>query len=286
VAGAPAIASEAASADSSGLLYMSVFLSNLPVELEEFSEGAKDHLYVGAGLFACHSGVMMNTLLGDGVAFSDGSGKNLSIDQGAGADHADVAKYFCFVELEGAINVTHPHSEQQTDQFSPAPGIYFSDEVVLPVESVATHNIILLNQGQQRRHFCDIELAVTIGVEDKLPGGGPEAGLQGCAIAEIGAMVNDFYPFVSGGDFIGNAPGSIGTSVVNNNYLKVRLEAFQNRKCLLGGAGDVVLLVVAGEEDAYRDHILAGGFIGCLGRVLACHASPPFILQDVVSLGI
>jgi hypothetical protein len=251
VAGAPVVVREPAGARGSGILWMSVFLSNLPVELEELFEGAKDYLYVGTGLFAGLSGVMMHTFLGNGVAFSDGPGKNLGIDQGAGAVHVDVAKYFCFVELEGTINVADPHSEQQTDEFSPAPGIYFSDEVVLTVESVATDNIILLNQGEQRRHFCDIELAVTIGVKDELPGGGPETGLQGCTIAEIGGMVHDFYPFVLGGDFIGNAAGGIGTSVVNNNYLKVRLEIFQDRKRLLGRAGDVVLLVVTGEKDAY-----------------------------------
>jgi hypothetical protein len=244
---------------------MSVFLPNLPVELEELFEGAKDYLYIGTGLFAGLPGEMVHTFLSNGVALSDGAGKNLCIDQGAGADHVDVAKYFCFVELEGAINVTDPHSEQQADEPSPAPGIHFSNDVVLAVESVATDDIILLNQGEQRRHFSDIELAVTIGVEDKILGGGPEAGLQGCAIAEISGMVHDFYPFVSGGDFIGNAAGGVGASVVNNNYLKVRLEMFQDRKCLLDGAGDVVLLVVAGEEDAYRDHILAGGFIGCPG---------------------
>jgi hypothetical protein len=251
VAGAPVVVREPPGAGGSGILWMSAFLSNLTVKLEELFEGAKDYLYIGAGLFAGPSGVMMHTLLGNGVALSDGARKNLSIDQGAGADHVDVVKYFRFVELEGTINVTNPHSEQQTDEFSPAPGIYSSDEVVLAVETVATDNIILLNQGEQRRHFCDIELAVTIGVEDKLPGGGPETGLQGSTIAEMGGMVHDFYPFVLGGDFIGNAAGGIGTSIVNNNYLKVRLEIFQDRKRLLGGAGDIVLLVVAREKDAY-----------------------------------
>jgi hypothetical protein len=230
---------------------MNAFFSNLPVELEKFFEGAKDYLYIGAGLFAGLSRVMMHTFLSNGVAFSHGQRKNLGIDQGAGADHLDVVKYFSFVELERTINVTDPHSEQQTDELGPAPGIYLSEEVVLAVQTVATDNIILLNQREQRGHFRDIELAVAIGVEDKLPRCGPEAGLQGRTVAEIGGMVHDFYSFVSCGDFVGNAARSIGTSVVDDNYLKVRLQILQDRKCLLSGAGDVVLLVIAREKDAY-----------------------------------
>jgi hypothetical protein len=232
-------------------LWTSAFFSNLPAELEELFEGAKNYPYIGAGLFAGLSRVMMHAFLCNRVALSDGPGENLGIDQGARADHCDVVKYFSFVQLEGTINITNPHPKQQADELGPAPGINLSDEVVLAVETVATDNIILLNQRQQRGHFCDIELAVTISVEDKPLRGGPEARLQRCAVAEIGGMVHDSYSFVLGGDFVGNAARGIGTSVVNDNYLKVHPELLQDRKCLLGGTSNVVLLVVAREKDAY-----------------------------------
>ena len=59
------------------------------------------------------------------------------------------------------------------------------------VDSVATDDVTIGHQRQQRGHLGDIELSVAIGIEDQVLACGPETGLQGGSVAAIPIVMND-----------------------------------------------------------------------------------------------
>ena len=157
--------------------------------------------FVCAGLCACYSWMMMNTLLDDGATVANSPGQYLGIDQCAAAQKMRVVKNPFPVEFEGTVDVTDFHAEEQADEFCPAPGVDFANEAVLTIDAVAAYNVVFLDQWQQGRHFGDVKLAVTVGVEDKFLSGYFEAGLQCCAVSQIFGVMDDFYSVVFCGDF-------------------------------------------------------------------------------------
>jgi len=196
------------------------------------------------------SRVVAHGLLCYSIAFSCGPCKYLGVDEGAGACQLDIIKDFGFVQLEGTIDVAEFEAEEQADELCPAEAVEPAKERVAAVEAIATDYVVFVHQGQERRHFCDVELAVSIGVKDEVFCGGVKARAQRGAISEIFLVVDDFYGVVGGGDLVGDLAGFVGAAIVNDDDLEVGVELLEDGERLFGGLSKVVLLVVTGEKDA------------------------------------
>src|SRR4030042_800279 len=77
-----------------------------------------------------------------------------------------------------------------------------------------------------------------------------QTSLQRSSVTKITFMMHHFYPAVSSRNLIGDSPGTVGTAVVNYNYLKISVELLHDLKCLFNGPANIFLLVVTREKNA------------------------------------
>lgn len=220
------------------------------------------------------------------IAFSSGSCEYFSVDERAGAFQFHIFEDFAFVELEGTVYVSDFHAEEQTDELGPAPGVDFADDRIAAVEAITTDYVVLVHQGKERGHLGNVKLAVAVGIEDELLCGGVEARLEGGAVAEVGRVVDDFDGALPSRQPVGDAGCFVGAAVVNDDDLEVGVELAEDGKGVFDGAGDIVLLIVTGKENADgrrgQPVRVSGGAVR--RRVIFCHRLPPLSLRDSVSL--
>ena len=143
--------------------------------------------------------------------------------------------------------------EEEVNEFCPCPAIEFSQEWVLTVDAVTGDDVILVDQIDEWREFVDVELAVTVGVEDPLFCRGTEAGLEGGAVALVDWMLDEADVGGLLGEFLRDLGGLIRAAVVNDDDFVIVADRFEDFE---GGERerlDVVLFVVAGEKDGETD---------------------------------
>ena len=75
--------------------------------------------------------------------------------------------------------------------------------------------------GGQPAEVLDPELAVAVGERDELVAGGPEAGAQGGAVAQVGRVVDGADDArMGGGQLVGDLAGAVARAVVDGDDLE------------------------------------------------------------------
>jgi hypothetical protein len=222
---------------------------------------------------------MVHGALDHGIAPAACPGQYFSVYERAAAEHFDLVKEFSSVEFEGTVDILDFYTEQGAGEFGPEPAVDFSDEVVFAIEAEAGDDVVFFDKVEERGQLGDIELAVAVGVEDEFFGGGLEAGSQGSAVAFVVGVVYYADARVGGSEGVGDFSGPVAAAIVYDNQLEVDIERREGIEGVFDGAFDVVLLVVAGEEDGeFRDGG-AGGVGKLFWRGLVGHMLPPLILN-------
>ena len=65
--------------------------------------------------------------------------------------------------------------------------------------------------------------------------------------------MNDFHPFVFGGDFVGNRTRGIPAAIIDNDDFVVSVYFVENTDCLMDSFFDICLFIITGEKDTDRD---------------------------------
>ena len=192
---------------------------------------------------------MADAHLRDGEPMPGGAGHNLAVEERAFTFHFDDVENLPFVEFEGAIHVPDFHPKEEVHQIGPAPGVQFAAEVLLPVDAETTDDVVLLHQGQQRREFVQIKLAVAVSVKNEGFGGLAETRLQGGAVTRLGGMMHHVHSRVGGGNGIGKWPRFVSAAVIHQDNFVIQAHLLKHGAGRIIDAADVVLLVVEREEN-------------------------------------
>ena len=94
---------------------------------------------------------------------------------------------------------------------------------------VAVDDVVLPGKRKEQFQVVDVELAVTVGVEDPLLAGAAEPALQGCTVAFVPPVMHDPDPPVLLGQAVGYPAGPVGAPVVDEDNLIVQVQPLKCR---------------------------------------------------------
>ena len=155
-------------------------------------------------------------------------------------------------QLAGAVDVADLEAEPDPVGEPVQPGVDRPDERVRPLDPVADDGVGLIGlaeAGGEPAEVRDPELAVAVGERDELVAGGPEAGQQRRAVAEVRRVVDG--PDDAGvrrGQLVGDRAGRVARPVVHDDDLEHLGERRQGLERLRDELADVGLLVMGREE--------------------------------------
>ncbi len=198
------------------------------------------------------AGVVRHGDLDDAGAAGFELADELDTDGSAGGLQVGALEEGSADEAEVAIDVAKADAEQEAGELVIAGADDDAVPRVLTADLVAVDEADIGPNGvEEFGQFTDIVLTVAIGVEDKLLGGGGEAGAEGAAIAAILRVRNDAEPgAVHIAKGLEDFAGIVGTAVVDDDDFEIRGAAIEDVEGAIDERGKGGGVVVGGEEDA------------------------------------
>ena len=170
----------------------------------EVGDGEFDHLHAGAFEHG-------DEFDADGAA---GGAEGLAGEERA-ADEAEIA-----------VDVAEADAEEEAGELV----VNLADEDAVP--GVVTFEFVAVDEadvwgegGEEEREFADVVLAVAVGVEEEILGGGGETGAEGAAVAAVDLVGDDpELGAVLRLEIGEDGTGGVGTAVVDDDDFEVRGE--------------------------------------------------------------
>lgn len=221
----------------------------MPIKLCQLAESPQDDARIGPGRAAGRTGIVTDAELGDGAAQPPRLGEHLGINQRTGTADRDLLQEGARVDLERAVDITQPQTEEPVHQARPQGSIESAQGGILPVEAIGRHDVVHFQQRQEPGQLPQVELSVTIRVKNPVLRRRPEAGGQGGAVPAVGPEVQDPHGRVLGRERVGDGARAVAAAVVDDQDFKIGRHGSTDGECGVRDAFQVGLFVVARKED-------------------------------------
>ena len=152
-------------------------------------------------------------------------------------------------ELVRAVDIAPATRKEEPNEAIVDPREHAPAERITAHEPVADHHIHTSQGWEHEGEVAQVELSVAIGVEDVRHRRGRKAGPDRPTVATVRSVVNDPNGSVALGETVGDGPGAVATSVVDDDDLEVVRKTGEHREGVLHHGLDVVLFVVGGKKE-------------------------------------
>src|SRR6478735_5133866 len=209
---------------------------------------------------------VVHSELDDLVAELAGPDDQFGVDERALAAQFDVLEDLAPAQLEGEVDVAHPHPEQAADEHVVEERVHRPRRTLAgPVEAVGRHDVgvVVAHQPDRLADLGHVERQIGVAVQHQVARGRGEAGLHRPTELAVPRVVDGDDVRVGRGELVGDPAGGVGRGIVDDDHLVVQdLAAPRQRLALddrrIDGPADVVLFVPHRQEDAQLLEGIAG----------------------------